>query len=56
MAEKYAVTYVEVVDKIGKAKSEITSLIDNLCGNEFDMKGLTEFKLLLVAEANNNVR
>ncbi|MDR0498552.1 MAG: type I restriction-modification system subunit M [Holophagales bacterium] len=47
LADKYAVTYVEVTDKIGKAKNEVISLIDKLRGNEFDMKGLGEFQKLL---------
>ena len=50
LAEKYAVTYVEVVDRMGKAKSEVVSLIDRLVGNEFDMKGLVEFQKLLRGE------
>jgi type I restriction enzyme M protein len=44
LADKYAVTYVEVTEKISKAKSEVISLIDGLRGNEYDMKGLDELK------------
>ena len=47
LADKYAVTYVEVTEKISKAKNEVVALIDNLRGNEFDMKGLAELQSLL---------
>jgi type I restriction enzyme M protein len=47
LAEKYATTYVEVTNKINHAKNEVASLIDNLRGNEFDMKGLEELQSLL---------
>ncbi|MCL2049449.1 MAG: type I restriction-modification system subunit M [Defluviitaleaceae bacterium] len=47
LAEKYAVTYVEVTEKIGRAKNEVVALIGQLRGNEFDMKGLGELQSLL---------
>ncbi|MCL2719550.1 MAG: type I restriction-modification system subunit M [Lachnospiraceae bacterium] len=47
LADKYAVTYVEVMDKIRKAKKEVVYLVDKLRGNEFDMKGLGELQSLL---------
>ena len=47
LAEKYAVTYVEVTDKISKASNEVAALIGNLRGNEFDMKGMNELQSLL---------
>jgi type I restriction enzyme M protein len=47
LAEKYAVTYVEVTEKINNAKNEVVTMIDNLRGNEFDMKGLGELQSLL---------
>jgi len=47
LAEKYAVTYVEVTDKVSRAKNEVASLMDKLRGNEFDMKGLGEFQSFL---------
>ena len=52
LADKYAVTFVEVTDKISKAKTEVVALIDNLRGNEFDMKGLGELQSLLRGEQN----
>jgi type I restriction enzyme M protein len=50
LADKYAVTYVKVTDKINKAKNEVVTLIGKLRGNEFDMKGLGELQSLLRGE------
>ncbi|MDR0454412.1 MAG: type I restriction-modification system subunit M [Deferribacteraceae bacterium] len=50
LAEKYAVTYTDVTDKINKAKNEVVTLVDKLRGSEFDMKGLSEFQSLLRGE------
>jgi type I restriction enzyme M protein len=47
LTDKYAVTYVEVTGKINKAKNEVAALIDQLRGNEYDMKGLGELQALL---------
>jgi len=50
LADKYAVTYVEVTEKTSKAINEVVGLIDKLRGNKFDMKGLGEFQKLLRGE------
>ncbi|MCL2839137.1 MAG: type I restriction-modification system subunit M [Defluviitaleaceae bacterium] len=50
LADKYAVTYVDVMEKISKAKNEVATLIDKLQGNAFDMKGLGALKSLLKNE------
>ena len=50
LSEKYAATYEEVVNQIHKTESTISSLVDDLVGNEYDMKGLSEFKSLLKGE------
>ena len=47
LEKKYAVTYFEVYDNIRKAETEISSMIDELTGSEFDMKGLEGLKSLL---------
>jgi len=47
LAEKYETTYSDVVEDIKKTEKELASLIDELTGNEFDIKGLNEFKSLL---------
>ena len=54
LADKYAVTYVEVTDKISKARTEVVRLIDKLEGNEFDMKGLSELQALLRGEKHGH--
>ncbi len=50
LQEKYATTYFEVEKQIKEAENNIASMLDELCGSEFDMKGLSEFKSLLTGE------
>jgi type I restriction enzyme M protein len=50
LSEKYATTYSNIAEEIVEAESALSSLIDELDGNEFDMKGLNEFKSLLKGE------
>lgn len=52
MADKYAVTYLELDEQIQKSEQVLSSMIDELTGNEYDMKGLAEFKALLQGDAN----
>jgi len=47
MENKYAVTFFEVETQIKETERLLCSMIDNLVGDEFDMKGLSEFKTLL---------
>lgn len=47
LAAKYSTTYSEVANQINKAENTLAQLIDELEGNDFDMKGLNEFKTLL---------
>lgn len=47
LAEKYAVTFSEVEEEIVDTEATLSSMLDELVGNEFDMKGLKEFKSLL---------
>lgn len=47
---KYATTYFEVEEEIKKTERLLATMIDDLEGNEFDMKGLSEFKSLLMGE------
>lgn len=47
IADKYATTYADVATQIREAESSLSDLIGDLEGNEFDMKGLNEFKALL---------
>jgi type I restriction enzyme M protein len=50
LAEKYAITYANVVEEIHETEKALSSLIDELNGNEYDLKGLSEFQSLLKGE------
>ncbi|MCM3602463.1 type I restriction-modification system subunit M [Robertmurraya korlensis] len=50
LAEKYAVTYSAIELEIRETESTLSELSDGLVGNEFDMKGLSEFRALLKGE------
>ena len=50
LANKYSLTLVELESQIKNAENSLSSLIDELEGNEYDMKGLEEFKTLLKGE------
>jgi type I restriction enzyme M protein len=50
LADKYATTYAEVAGQIAETKNSLSALIDGLTGNEYDMKGLSEFQTLLRGE------
>ena len=50
LSEKYATTYSDVAEEISKTENILASLIDELVGDEHDMKGLSEFKSLLRGE------
>lgn len=50
LAEKYAVTYAHVAQEIEETESQLAVMIDELTGNEFDMKGLAELKSFLKGE------
>lgn len=50
LAEKYAVTYSHLTEEIHQTETELSLLLDELVGNEFDLKGLSEFKSLLKGE------
>jgi type I restriction enzyme M protein len=50
LADKYAITYSEVANEINGVENSLSGLIGGLTGNEFDMKGLSEFQSLLKGE------
>ena len=52
LADKYAVTYLELDAQIQKSEETLSSMIDDLTGSEYDMKGLAEFKALLKGAAD----
>ena len=47
---KYTTTFFEVEGQIKETEQILASMIDDLDGNEFDMKGLSEFQSLLKGE------
>jgi type I restriction enzyme M protein len=50
LAEKYAVTYMDIDREIRAAEQSLSLLIDDLEGNDFDMLGLKELQTLLGAK------
>ena len=47
LAAKYATTYLDIEKSIKESEQSLSTLIDDLEGNEFDMAGLREFQILL---------
>ena len=47
LADKYATTFFDVENEIAETEAELSSMIDQLTGNEKDMMGLAELKALL---------
>lgn len=50
LADKYAVTYLELDNQIQESETALAGMIDDLTGSEFDMEGLREFQSLLKGE------
>ncbi len=50
LQDKYSTTYSDVEKEILETEKELCSMIDELVGEEFDMKGLSELKSLLMGE------
>lgn len=50
ICNKYETTFADVEEEIADTEASLISLMDNLTGGEFDMKGLAEFKKLLRGE------
>lgn len=47
LAQKYETTLVDVENEINRTQKELSVMIDELSGNEFDMQGLNAFQELL---------
>lgn len=52
LAEKYAITYVDLETQIQESEQSLSALIDDLDGSEFDMLGLRKFQKLLGAHSD----
>jgi type I restriction enzyme M protein len=50
LADKYATTYAKVAQDIKTTEQALANLIDELTGNEFDLRGLAELKAFLLNE------
>lgn len=50
LQKKYDTTYADINAEIRQTESELSSMLDDLEGSEFDMKGLSELKSLLAGE------
>lgn len=50
LATKYEITYIDLEKQIKESESSLSSLLDELEGDEYDMKGLEELKNLLRGE------
>lgn len=50
LCDKYEITFAEVEQQICDTEASLVSLLDELTGNEFDMKGIEELKILLSGE------
>lgn len=50
LVNKYSTTYLDIESQMAEATASLTGLIDELEGDEFDMKGLEEFKKLLIGD------
>ena len=53
LAKKYEETMVDLSEKIETSEKDICSMLDDLVGDEFDIKGLQEFKKLLGGGEND---
>jgi type I restriction enzyme M protein len=50
LSKKYETTFFHVEQEIRDAESDLSAMLDELDGSDFDMKGLSEFKKLLGGE------
>lgn len=50
LADKYSSTLIDIEEEIKETENELSSMIDHLCGSDFDMKGLAQLKNLLGGE------
>ena len=47
LCKKYEITFEQVEDEIRETELALSKLLDDLTGNEFDMKAIFELKKLL---------
>ena len=52
LAKKYSLTLIDLESQIKEAETSLVRMIDELVGDEYDMKGLNELKSLLKGGEN----
>lgn len=52
LAKKYETTFAEMESQIEETQRALSAMMDDMEGNEFDMRGLREFKKLLGGESS----
>lgn len=52
LSKKYSLTLIDLESQIKEAETSLVGMIDELVGNEYDMKGLNELKSLLKGGEN----
>lgn len=50
LTKKYEMTYTDIEQGIQEAEHSLVSMMDDLVGNEYDMKGISELRSLLLGE------
>ncbi len=50
LQKKYATTFLDLENEIRQTEKELAKIMDDLDGDEYDLKGLGEFKSLLLGE------
>lgn len=50
LQSKYASTFLEIEDEISETEKLLAQMMDDLEGSEYDMKGIGEFRALLMGE------
>ena len=53
LCKKYETTLADIERQIEDEERALTGMLDELCGNEFDMKGIEELRLLLGGSEND---
>lgn len=52
LTKKYSVSLVDLDDEISKSSSDLVTLLDELEGDEFDMKGIKQLRKMLEGAEN----
>lgn len=52
ICQKYSLTLIDLESQIKEAETSLVGMIDELVGDEYDMKGLNELKSLLKGGEN----